>query len=82
MENRTYLIFNVAELNKINFDEVLETSSETLRKSLDGNKTFIKWEGDTPSFVSNLTTAEGPYNQTQILNILNTNVWTSPNPLP
>ena len=38
-------------------------------------KTFIKWEGDTPSFVSNLTSTEGPYTHSQITTILDTDAW-------
>ncbi len=44
-ENREFMIFNVSELNKINFNEVLETSAETVRKSVDESKTLVKWEG-------------------------------------
>jgi hypothetical protein len=40
--NRQFMIFNVSELNQINFTEVLETSSETVRRSVDGTKTFVK----------------------------------------
>ena len=54
-ENREFIIFNVSELNKINFNEVLETSVDTVRKSSDKTKTFVKWEGDEPSFISTLT---------------------------
>jgi hypothetical protein len=41
-DNRKYIIFSTSELDKINFDEVLETSSETVRKSIDETKTFVK----------------------------------------
>ena len=41
-ENREFIIINVSEIDKINFDEVLETSGNTLRKSIDKTKTFIK----------------------------------------
>lgn len=58
--NRKYVVFNVSELDKIDFTQVLETSPETLRKSVDGTKTFVKWEGDVPSSVEALTT-KGPY---------------------
>ena len=51
---RKYIIFDVSEINKINFNEVLENSQSTLRYSLDGTKTFIKWEDIEPSFLSNL----------------------------
>ncbi len=42
--NRNYIIFNVSEINKVDFTQVLETSAETVRKSVDGTKTFIKWD--------------------------------------
>lgn len=77
-ENREYLIFPVSELNKVDFNYVLETSAETVRKSVDGTKTFVKWNGDTPAFVSTITGTEGPYTHTEILDILSTNEWTSP----
>ena len=48
-----------------------------LRVSLDETKTFIKWEGVTPSFVSNLTSTEGPYTQSEIRTILHTDAWVS-----
>jgi hypothetical protein len=69
------MIFNVSELNQINFTQVLETSSETVRRSVDGTKTFVKWEGDQPSLISTLTTKEGPYTYDEILSILATPEW-------
>jgi hypothetical protein len=59
--------------------QVLETSSETVRKSVDLSKTFVKWDGDIPSCVSNLTTKEGPYTYTEIITILSTSEWTDVN---
>ena len=78
MENRQFIIFNVSELNKIDFTQVLETSAETIRKSVDETKTFVKWEGETPLCVSTLTTSEGPYTYEEILAILATEEWTKP----
>ncbi len=67
-ESRQFMIFNVSELNNIDFSQVLETSSETVRKSVDNTKTFVKWDGETiPSSVDNLTTKEGPYTYGNIL---------------
>ena len=74
--NRNFMIFNVSELNTINFTQVLETSLNTVRKSVDETKTFVKWDGDMPSSVSSLTTKEGPYNYEEILTILATPEWT------
>jgi len=76
-ENRNFSIFSTSELDKINFEEVLETSIETVRKSVDGTKTFVKWDGEIPTSVDNLTTKEGPYIYSEIVVILATEEWTS-----
>ena len=71
------MIFNVSELGFVDFTQVLETSQDTVRKSIDETKTFIKWEGETiPSSVNTLTTKEGPYTYSEIVGILNTSEWT------
>ena len=81
-EHRNFMIFNVSELDSVDFSEVLETSTETVRKSVDGTKTFVKWEGETiPPSVDALTTKEGPYNYEEILVILSGPEWTDPNPI-
>ena len=80
--NNTYMIFNVSELEQIDFEQVKETSIDTVRKSIDQTKTFVKWEGETPQCVVDLTTKEGPYTYEEILAILATEEWTDPNPLP
>jgi hypothetical protein len=79
-DNRRFMIFNVSELNQIDFNTVLETSAETVRKSVDETKTFVKWDNAMPNCVSNLTTKEGPYTYEEILTILATSEWTDPNP--
>ena len=77
-EQRQFMIFNVSELELIDFSQVLETSIDTVRKSIDGTKTFVKWDGNNiPSSVDLLTTKEGPYTYTEIIDILNGPEWTS-----
>lgn len=73
-----YLIFDVSSLDQVDFDQVMETSAETVRKSIDQTKTFIKWNGDSPNFLDNLTGKEGPYTQEEILAILATETWEAP----
>lgn len=77
--NREFMIFNVSELNQIDFTKVLETSADTVRKSVNQSKTFVKWDGTIPDCVNNLTTKEGPYTYEEILTILSTSEWTDPN---
>lgn len=77
--NREFMIFDVSELSSIDFAEVLETSIDTVRKSVDETQTFVKWNGPViPSSVASLNTKEGPYTYDEILAILSTPEWTSP----
>ena len=79
-ETRQFMIFNISELGTVDFTQVLETSQDTVRRSVDGTKTFVKWEGESiPSSVNNLTTKEGPYTYTEIKTILSGDEWTSIN---
>lgn len=81
-ENREFMIFSVSELYKIDFNQVLETSIDTVRKSIDKTKTFVKWDGlEIPACVSSLTTAEGPYTYTEMIEILNTSEWSDYGPI-
>lgn len=74
---RKYLIIPTIELSKINFNEVLEASPETIRYSVDKTKAIIKWDlKDDPKFISDIVDAEGPYNYEEILNIISDTNWT------
>lgn len=77
--NREYMIFNVSEIGSVDFSQVLETSIDTVRKSVDETKTFVKWIGNTiPTSIANLTTKLGPYTHSEILAILATSEWSQP----
>ena len=77
-ENREYLIIPTTEVSKVDFSLVCETSAETLRKSVDETKTFIKWDGEAPAFVAGLVGTEGPYTYSEILEILSGAEWSAP----
>ena len=66
---KTYVITD--EVSTIDFSAVGETSSETLRYSVDGTKAVVKFEGDTPSFLI----GKPQYTHAEILNILNGPEW-------
>lgn len=46
----TYVIFDASNVGSINFSEVIETSVDTLRYSIDRSQTILKFTGNTPSF--------------------------------
>tara|TARA_R110000772_G_scaffold90897_1_gene187232 strand:- start:46 stop:288 length:243 start_codon:yes stop_codon:yes gene_type:complete len=72
---KTYIIINTTEIGLIDFSEVLETSEATLRLSVNGLQTVIKWEGNEPSFVATLSSYDGPYTHSEILTIMATTAW-------
>jgi len=76
--SRNYVIIDASEVSSVDFDEVLETSADTLRFSVDGSKTFVKFEGDTPSFLEGKTA----YTHSEMLEILAGEEWTDPDANP
>lgn len=76
MNDRKYVIFNCSELSNVNFSEVMETSADTVRKSVDETKTFVKYEGEQPASVAALTTKSQEYTHEEILAILASSEWT------
>ena len=80
--NREFMIFNVSELLLIDFNQVHETSQDTVRRSVDATLTFVKWDGAIPSSVEALTTKQGPYTYDEILTILSGPEWTSNEMIP
>jgi len=77
-ENRKFVIFSVTELDLVDFSQVLETSAQTVRKSVDETLTFVKYDGDMPPSVGALTTKSLEYGYTEMLNILQGPDWTDP----
>ena len=71
-ENRKYVIINASEVGTVDFSQVNETSASTLRYSLDDSQTFVKFDGDTPSFLDGKTS----YTHNQILTVLAGEDWT------
>ena len=53
--NRKYVIIEANEVLSVDFSKVLETSANTLRYNNDNSKTFVKYEGNQPSFLSGKT---------------------------
>ena len=70
---RTYVIIDASEVSSVDFDQVAETSADTLKYSVDGTKTFVKYEGTQPFFLLGKT----EYTHEEILSILSGPEWTS-----
>ena len=74
--NRKWVIITRADYTDEQLENLvsnaIQTSVDTLRKSIDGTKTILKWDGDTPSCFDGMTT----YSHSEILTTLATSVWT------
>jgi len=75
--SHTYVIIEASEVDSVDFNEVINTSKEMLRYSLDGTKTFVKYEGTQPSFLWGKT----EYTHSEILEVLATDEWTPDEPI-
>ena len=70
-ENRKWVIVNVSAITEDMIVSAIQTSADTLRKTLDGTKAILKWDGDTPSVFDGMTT----YNHSEILTELAKSDW-------
>ena len=78
-DNRHYVVFDLTEVDTIDFSEVMETSADTLRKNLANTQSFVKYESVMPASVAALTTRSQEYTHEEILAILAGTDWTDPN---
>ena len=75
--NRKYVIIDASEVSSVDFSHVLETSESTLNFSADGSKTFVKFEGSTPSFLEGKPTLSSE----EMRQLLSTSDWALPSTL-
>ena len=75
----TYAICNVAtDLPNIDFNQVGETSADTIRKSIDETLFVLKWVS-TPEFVTDGTvTPSDTMDHAGALTLMATDAWTNP----
>jgi hypothetical protein len=78
-ENRHYVVFDLSEVDTIDFSEVMETSADTLRKNLANTQSFVKYESDMPASITALNTRSQEYTHAEILALLAGEEWTDPN---
>ena len=79
-ENRRWVIITLASYNDEQLENLcanaIQTSVSTLRKTLDGTKAILKWDGNTPEVFDGMTTL----NHSEIRIELSKNTWTRPEP--
>ena len=69
--NRKWVIVNVSDITEEMISSAMQSSMSTLRKTLDGTKAILKWDGDTPTCFDGMTT----YTHSEILTELAKSTW-------
>ena len=72
MADIKYVLINASEVSSVDFNQILQTSTNTLRYNNDNTKTFVKFKGNTPLFLNGKT----QYNNSQIRTVLDGANWT------
>jgi len=71
----TYAIIDINDLLKVDFNQVGQTSADTVRKSLDNSKFVLKWE-QTPTFITDGTIVPLELlSHAECLDLMNTPEW-------
>ena len=70
-ENRSWVIVNVSAITDDMLSSAIQLSVNDLRKTLDGSKAILKWDGATPSVFDGMTT----FTHSEILTELNKAEW-------
>ncbi len=69
-----YVVLDADEVSDIVFSEIVEDTESTLAWNADDSQTFVKYEGAKPRFLYGKDTL----NHTEILALLNTSAWNTP----
>ena len=79
-DNRKWVIITLASYTDEQLENLcanaIQSGVSTLRKTLDGTKAILKWDGDTPEVFDGMTTL----NHSEIRIELAKNTWTRPEP--
>ena len=78
---KIYAILNIGDIDSVNFNDVISTSKETIRKSIDESQFLVKYK-TTPNFISDGTVSPvSVMNHEDCLALMATEDWTSSEPL-
>ena len=72
-----YAIIDINDLDNIDFTQIGETSSETIRKSLDGNMFVIKWKTEPDFIKDDVVIPLQVLTHEECLELMNTSEWTN-----
>ena len=81
MNNRSYIVIDLSDTDKVLFSQVNQSSAQSMRRNLANTQGLLSYSV-TPSFISDgsVVPVGDVMNQTQALELLATSAWTEPMP--
>ena len=72
---KIYATISIDDLPKVDFEQVGQTSNETVRRSLDFTKFILSWN-QTPTFIEDETIVPiAEYDHAEMLEVVQTDEW-------
>jgi hypothetical protein len=81
MNNRSYIVIDLSDTDKVLFSQVNQSSAQSMRRNLANTQGLLSYSV-TPSFISDSSVVPvgDIMNQTEALELLQTNAWSEPMP--
>jgi len=81
MNNRSYIVIDLSNTDKVLFSQVNQSSAQSMRRNLANTQGLLSYSV-TPSFVTDgsLPIVGDVMNQTEALELLQTDAWSEPMP--
>ena len=81
MNNRSYIVIDLSDTDKVLFSQVNQSSAQSMRRNLANTQGLLSYSV-TPSFVTDgsLPIVGSVMNQTEALELLATDAWSEPMP--
>jgi hypothetical protein len=81
MNNRSYIVIDLSDTDKVLFSQVSQSSAQSMRRNLANTQGLLSYSV-TPSFISNgsVVPVGSVMNQTEALTLLSGSDWSEPMP--
>jgi len=81
MNNRSYIVIDLSDTDKVLFSQVNQSSAQSMRRNLANTQGLLSYSV-TPSFISDgsVVPVGDIMNQTEALELLATSAWSEPMP--
>ena len=81
MNNRSYIVIDLSDTDKVLFSQVSQSSAQSMRRNLANTQGLLSYSV-TPSFISDgsIVPVGNVMNQTEALELLATSAWSEPMP--